>query len=318
MTRPDISVVIPCYNAERWIGYAVASALQQTRISVEVIVVNDGSTDSTEFILAQFGRNIRVIEQENQGVSSARNSGAVSARGTYIKFLDADDLIPKDSLHDAFRIAEANRDSVIIGWYEEIDRAGNQVPALQYSYPRWADNTGQLDPCALLVQATQSSLFLFPKRIFQNDGLRFGSGISFGEEYDFCRSVISLGYPIHMMERVISTIRTHDGTRLSGLISEEKHLGQLDAMKRNAATIATLDSENKSKAVEMLAASAWVRGRDCVRVGLSQVADQYFGFARSILGNRAAVGHPLYKALVHAIGPYDAERCLVWIKRAVL
>ncbi len=89
---PHVSVVIPAYNAERFIVETVNSALNQTYQDLEVIVVDDGSKDGTVAALAQFGNRIRVHQQANGGVAKARNTGVSLARGTYIAFLDADDL----------------------------------------------------------------------------------------------------------------------------------------------------------------------------------------------------------------------------------
>src|SRR5579863_3179830 len=87
-----VSVVIPAYNAAVTIAEAVDSALAQTLPPLEIIVVNDGSTDSTARILEAYGDRIRIISQANAGLSCARNAALRIARGDYIAFLDADDL----------------------------------------------------------------------------------------------------------------------------------------------------------------------------------------------------------------------------------
>jgi teichuronic acid biosynthesis glycosyltransferase TuaG len=94
MTR--VSVVIPAYNAAAFVAAAVDSALAQTYPEIEVVVVNDGSTDDTPQLLAAYGARIRVHHQPNAGLSAARNIGARLATGDWIAFLDADDLwLPK-------------------------------------------------------------------------------------------------------------------------------------------------------------------------------------------------------------------------------
>ena len=87
-----VSVVIPSYNSARFVREAVDSALAQTLAPLEVIVVDDGSTDDTAAALEPRSDRIRLIRQENAGVSAARNAGIRSARGTLIAFLDADDV----------------------------------------------------------------------------------------------------------------------------------------------------------------------------------------------------------------------------------
>ncbi len=88
---PAVSVVIPAYNAAWCVGKAIDSVLAQDCRDFEIIVVNDGSEDDTRAVLDRFGSAIRVIDQPNGGMSSARNAGIRNARGEFIAFLDSDD-----------------------------------------------------------------------------------------------------------------------------------------------------------------------------------------------------------------------------------
>ena len=88
---PLIGVIIPAFNAERFIRDAVHSVLAQTHQSVECIVVDDGSTDATAVAVAEFGDRVRLVQQANRGVSAARNRGAAETRAELLAFLDADD-----------------------------------------------------------------------------------------------------------------------------------------------------------------------------------------------------------------------------------
>ncbi|MGH7942144.1 MAG: glycosyltransferase family 2 protein [Limisphaerales bacterium] len=90
-SAPVVSVVIPAYNRAHCITATVESALAQTFKDLEIIAVDDGSSDGTSSVLAQFGSRIRLIQQDNRGVSSARNTGVRAARGKWIAFLDSDD-----------------------------------------------------------------------------------------------------------------------------------------------------------------------------------------------------------------------------------
>jgi glycosyltransferase involved in cell wall biosynthesis len=88
---PTVSVVIPAYNVAWCVRKAIDSVLAQEGCDFELIVVNDGSTDDTATVLAGYGRAIRVLDQPNGGMSSARNAGIRAARGEFVAFLDADD-----------------------------------------------------------------------------------------------------------------------------------------------------------------------------------------------------------------------------------
>lgn len=89
---PTVSVVIPTYNASGFIGEALESVFQQTYQDFEILVVDDGSTDDTAAVVRGFGSAVRFIQQEHAGPSRARNRGISEAKGSYIAFLDADDL----------------------------------------------------------------------------------------------------------------------------------------------------------------------------------------------------------------------------------
>jgi len=98
MKEFKVSVIIPTYNRAYCVGEAIESALMQTFEDLEVIVVDDGSTDDTPQVLERFRNKIRVIRQQNSGVSAARNAGILAARGEWIAFLDSDDEYFPDAL----------------------------------------------------------------------------------------------------------------------------------------------------------------------------------------------------------------------------
>jgi glycosyltransferase involved in cell wall biosynthesis len=92
MALPLVSVIIPNYNYSKHVGKAIDSVLNQTYQNVEVIVVDDGSTDNSLAVLASYGDRISVMQQTNEGVSKARNRGVSKAQGKFVAFLDADDI----------------------------------------------------------------------------------------------------------------------------------------------------------------------------------------------------------------------------------
>lgn len=110
MTEPAVSVVIPAYNAAWCIRKAVDSVLAQTFRDVELIVVDDGSTDDTAAILRSYADTLRVVSQANGGMSSARNAGIRAARGRYVAFLDSDDRWLPDKLERQVALMTAQPD----------------------------------------------------------------------------------------------------------------------------------------------------------------------------------------------------------------
>lgn len=97
-TAPTVSVITPCYNGGRFLRATIDSVLGQTLPVLEMIVVDDGSTDDSAAIAESFGGPVRVIRQANQGESVARNVAIREARGEYLQFLDADDLLAPDAI----------------------------------------------------------------------------------------------------------------------------------------------------------------------------------------------------------------------------
>ena len=128
-TDPLVSIIIPCYNAKRFVGEAVRSALEQTYSNREVIVVNDGSTDGSLEVLKSFGDAIRLQDGPNRGGCAARNRGLELARGELVQFHDADDILHPEKLARQVPRAVANRNQAIYCNYGFIDEAGRSVSA---------------------------------------------------------------------------------------------------------------------------------------------------------------------------------------------
>jgi len=98
VTKPLVSVIVPAYNCERYLAAALDSIFAQTYRPVEVIVIDDGSTDRTAQIIAGYGDRVVSLRQDNSGPAAARNTGLDHARGEFISFLDADDLYHPEKL----------------------------------------------------------------------------------------------------------------------------------------------------------------------------------------------------------------------------
>ncbi len=113
---PAISILIPCFNAERWLAPTLESALGQTHRSTEIILVDDGSRDNSLAIARQFeARGVRVVSQPNRGAGAARNHGLQLARGEFIQFLDADDLLAPDKISEQHARLAQSPDCVASG-----------------------------------------------------------------------------------------------------------------------------------------------------------------------------------------------------------
>lgn len=130
MNNELISVIIPVYNSERYLSRAIKSVLNQTYKNYEIILIDDGSTDSSIRICDKFSKEdsrIRVIHQKNKGVSAARNTGIKIANGNYIAFLDADDEITTEALELMHNEMLNNEVDLVITNYTKILNNGKKI-----------------------------------------------------------------------------------------------------------------------------------------------------------------------------------------------
>lgn len=126
--EPLVSVIIPTYNCGKYIEQSIESALKQTYKNVEIIVVDDGSTDDTQEKLIQFGKNVNCIRKKNEGTSKARNIGMGYSKGEYLAFLDADDLWHPRKLKLQIECFHKVKDiGLVFTDFSRIDMEGNIV-----------------------------------------------------------------------------------------------------------------------------------------------------------------------------------------------
>lgn len=126
MQKELVSVIVPAYNCEKYIVDCVESVLRQTYTNLEVIIVNDGSTDKTgEIIREKYFPNSRcvIVEQTNGGVCKARNKGLDIAQGEYIMFVDADDLLYADAIESLYNLLNAVKADIASGELLHFDTA---------------------------------------------------------------------------------------------------------------------------------------------------------------------------------------------------
>lgn len=124
-----ISIIVPIYNAEKYLEETIQSLIKQTLKEIEIILVNDGSIDSSKKICEEFAKKddrIVVVNKENGGLSDARNAGLKVATGKYIMFLDADDLFEEYSCEWMYNIIEKNKSDYAIGNYRMMDDDGTK------------------------------------------------------------------------------------------------------------------------------------------------------------------------------------------------
>lgn len=195
LNHPLVSIIIPAYNSGQWISDTIESALSQTWPYKEIIIIDDGSSDATLEIAQSFSSNVlKVIAQENSGVSSARNRGLQAAQGDFIQYLDADDLLAADKIECQIKLLKKVGDECIAAgsWAPFIENPDNvkYVPDIL-----WQD----MDAIDWLVCAWQHNKYdllplhawLTPRCIIEKVG-RWNEQLTTYEDGEyFCRIILA-------------------------------------------------------------------------------------------------------------------------------
>lgn len=192
--NPLISVILPVYNSGDSVAKAIDSILVQSYINWELIIVNDGSTDDSAKIINNFSKTdsrILVIQQMNQGVSTARNKGISAASGEYLAFLDSDDWVDSDYLEKMLRpMLMHNVDLVCAGYYEINERNEDGISLHDFSSAKHHKSLEKYEYQLNLFNGVSGVLWakLFKKRIIREHNLLLDARVSLYEDLLFVLS----------------------------------------------------------------------------------------------------------------------------------
>lgn len=139
---PKVTVIIPVYNSEKYIGRCLDSVLNQTYKDFEILIVNDGSKDNSQKIIdsynEKYSHKIISIEQENKGVAITRNESIKKANGKYIMFIDNDDYLDSDYIETFVKNIEADDYDIVLGGYRRPTETGKIIKKLQLKNEEWS------------------------------------------------------------------------------------------------------------------------------------------------------------------------------------
>jgi SAM-dependent methyltransferase len=202
---PLVSIVIACYNQSRFLAEAIVSALEQTARIVEVIVIDDGSTDNPAEVVVRFP-GVRLIRQENQGLSSARNTGWRASQGRYVVFLDADDRLLPEAVAVNLRSFEGNPFAAFVhGGYRWIDADGRPSSIS-------VENSIATDAYETLLRGNR--IGMHATVMYRRDRLEEIGGFDIGlracEDYDVYLRLARI-HRIVSAPEVVAEYRRHDG-----------------------------------------------------------------------------------------------------------
>jgi glycosyltransferase involved in cell wall biosynthesis len=201
--RPLVSVVIPCYNQAHFLGEAIESVFSQSYRNFEVIVVDDGSTDNTSEVASRY-EEVRLVRQENRGLSGARNRGLAEAEGEYLVFLDSDDRLLPEALESGLRCFEARPECALIAGHANIIRAdGSFRMVLKHESPDNHPYVGLLEICHISPPASA----MYRASVFETIG-GFASGVDASADYEMYLRV-ARHFPLCRYDEVVAEYRFH-------------------------------------------------------------------------------------------------------------
>ncbi len=265
MSTPRVSVVVPAFNVARYVDACLGSLQAQDFTAWECIVVDDGSTDDTaERVQAQADARIRLLSQENRGVSAARNAGLAAARGELLLFLDADDLLHPHALRRLSAALDADaRFSAAYGTSWLVFEDGRPYPQKPLRRRQHAFPSGDV-----LARLLRENFLLVGATMVRTEQARALGGLDerlrLSEDWEFwCRLAACGDFCFVGAEPEVSRVRVHArscSVRLS--VDWENHLPTLLAVFSNQALAGRFDDAQWRRLMrEVTAAHLWEAGR---------------------------------------------------------
>ncbi|TLS49407.1 glycosyltransferase family 2 protein [Paenibacillus antri] len=220
--QPYISVIVPVYNAEKFIRRCVDSLLSQSYRDFEVLLINDGSTDRSGPICDEYQEryeNIRVFHTENRGVSAARNLGIEQCNGEYVQFVDSDDFVDENYILGMLEGISEGIDLVIGGIRQVEERGGRFLVTKEYRQPPGEYSKSELGEHFrdLLLNSYINYCYakLFRKRILTDHGIRFDQDISLGEDTLFVLKTLDRTNAFAVKEEIYYNYVQHSNLTLT-------------------------------------------------------------------------------------------------------
>lgn len=252
MTKSKVSVIIPVYNAAKYLESCLNSIFDQTYKKLEIICVNDGSTDGSDKILEKFSGKIDIISQLNSGAASARNYGLHAATGTYIKFWDADDLM--NPTHIEAQVEAIDGFSTCIAscrWGRFYD--GNPKSTQFIPETVWTDLESLewiKKSLSQRVDMAASWLWLIPRNILEKAG-GWNSSLSLNDDFEFSMRILKHAQSVRFANDAITYYRSGNEDSLASVKSREAFEAALESTRLGCNHI--LEMENSNEVRQMIA-----------------------------------------------------------------
>lgn len=223
-----VSIVIPMFNAERYIEECIESALKQTYKNIEIIIVNDGSTDKSLQTITKYENKIKIVNKKNGGTASALNAGIKAMEGDWFKWLSADDVLNDNAIeiliNETEKLKEKGKSCIFYSNFDYIDESSNIIG--EYIEPN-NNNLKSFDQKILLLDHFygNGSTSLIHKSVFKNCGF-FDEEIKYQDDYEFwLRCCLLFNIQLYLIPKKLVKYRIHKN-QLTETISLEKQTEQ--------------------------------------------------------------------------------------------
>ena len=232
-----ISIIIPVYNTEKYLEQCIESALHQSYCDVEIIAVNDGSTDQSVSILNKYKNNIIVIDKKNGGTASALNLGIKNMTGDWFKWLSADDILKENAIEklvlEIKKLGKEAENYILYSNYDLIDKNGNVLDT--FVEPNYNSlDTFQRNVILLDHFYGNGITSIMHKSIFDKCGL-FDETLGYKDDYEFwLRCCILFGYKLHFIDKNLAKYRIHESQ-----LTKKRYYDALEKVDHIRSTITT-------------------------------------------------------------------------------
>lgn len=233
MENKKVSIIVPVYNVELYIEDCLNSLLNQTYSNYEIILINDGSTDNSIEICSKYNdQKIKIFNQNNKGVSIARNVGISLATGQYIMFVDADDIVSENYIENLITsIEETNTDMVVCGYTKEKTELVNKRNSQEIKGEIINANTMLENMMENNLQEGYLWNKIFKKSIISDNSLEFEEGVNVWEDLYFVIEYLSKSDKVFAINETLYYYRTREGSAVNRKETETELIGKVKILE---------------------------------------------------------------------------------------
>ena len=319
--NPLVSIIVPVYNGQRYLGECIDSILNQDYENIELIIVNDGSKDASSKIIDEYAKKdkrVKAIYQKNSGVSSARNNGINNANGEYITFVDADDYLEKNYVgYLCNLIVENDADISLTPFPNKVTEGNKKINNKIDDYIVLWSGEDAIKNMLYYKVVISSWNKMFSLKLLKKNKVSFNTNLSFGEGFDFTIASFQHSNKVAVGHKRVYNYRVDNANSVMTRFSEKLVTGSIDAQE-NIKNNFINPTEDLDKAWKY---SNWHTHCDCLNTIIGcNVKKQYkylYKQLRKVCKRDAfcVIGAPVskkekMKGILYFINPYLAAKII--------